>query len=1061
MNSPFAVHQNGQGMQKLAEICIRRPVFATMLGVALIVVGGYAYLKLGVDLFPKVSFPTITITTVLPGASPEEVETEITKKLEEAVNTIEGIDELRSVSAEGVSQVFVTFVLERPVDNAAADVRDRINRVLNTLPEDIEPPVIDKLDVDALPVLSMAVSGRRSLREITEIADKQIKQNIESLAGVGLVRFIGERKREIQIYLDPQKLRAFNLTVDQVRMGLASQNVEIPGGRIDQGARELTLRTLGRVARVEDFNNVILSDVGGAPIRVRDVGYVEDGIEEPRTVARLDGEQAVVLEVRKQSGTNTVQVVEGVKHRLKELEKALPGDFHVQLVRDQSTFIKGSFEAIQEHLLMGALLAALVVLVFMRDLRSTLISSIAIPTSIIATYALMWWMDLTLNNITMLALVLCVGVVIDDAIVVLENIYHFIEDKGLSPIEAAREGTRDVGMAVMATTFSLVIIFLPLAFMGSMVGRFMGGFGWTAAFAILVSMLVSFTLTPMLASRFLRKKTGQKSKESRLYVYIDRPYSAMLKWSMAHRKVIMMAAFLVSISTFWLFQWIGKDFIPTDDQSQIEVTMRLPEGTSLDQTDKLVQEVVSRMRSDLPVGVVDHVLTTAGGDQQQRVNRASIFFELVPIEQRSHSQVQLMEIARAWLGQHKDLHPAVQVPAAVSSGQSNADVLFVIRGPDLAKLREYSDRVVSFLKQTPGAVDVDTSLEEGKPEVRVTVDREKAGDMGVSVGAIASSLRTMVGGEVISSYRSGEDRYDVTLRVDKQSRDSAAEIAQLYVPSSKAGTVRLDNVVTFDEGTGPAQIDRYNRQRQVIITANVARGHAASRIMGALSNYVPSLAFAPGYDAGFSGRSRELGRAATAFVAAFVLSLVLMYMILAAQFESFIHPVTILLSLPLSIPFALISLLAMGQNFSIVYSSIGVLMLFGIVKKNSILQIDHINNLRRIHEVPRYEAILQACRDRMRPILMTTFALVAGMIPMAFGTGAGAGSRRSVAIMIIGGQMLCLLLTLLVTPVAYSLFDDLATSPLWGRLEGGVRSSLGWARRKAASAASSFLGLFK
>jgi HAE1 family hydrophobic/amphiphilic exporter-1 len=421
----------------------------------------------------------------------------------------------------------------------------------------------------------------------------------------------------------------------------------------------------------------------------------------------------------------------------------------------------------------------------------------------------------------------------------------------------------------------------------------------------------------------------------------------------------------------------------------------------------------------------------------------------------------VIAMARAWLSQYKELHPAVQVPAAVSSGQSNSDVVFVIRGPDLAKLREYSDRVMAFLKETPGAVDVDTSLEEGKPEVRVNVDREKAGDMGVSVGAIASSLRTMVGGEVISSYRSGEDRYDVTLRVDKQSRDSAAEIAQLYVPSSKAGTVRLDNVVTFDEGTGPAQIDRYNRQRQVIITANVAPGHAASRIMEALTGHIPSLGFAPGYDGGFSGRSRELGRAATAFVAAFVLSLVLMYMILAAQFESFIHPVTILLSLPLSIPFALISLLAMGQNFSIVYSSIGVLMLFGIVKKNSILQIDHINNLRRIHSVPRPEAILQACRDRMRPILMTTFALVAGMIPMAFGTGAGAGSRSSVAIMIIGGQMLCLLLTLLVTPVAYSLFDDMATSPLWGRLREGVRGSVEWARRKAASAMGSFLGLFK
>src|SRR5689334_9503184 len=507
-------------MQKLAEICIKRPVFATMIGVALIVVGLFAYLKLGVDLFPKVEFPVVTVTTALPGASPEEIETQITKRVEEAVNTIEGIDELRSVSAEGVSQVFITFVLERPADSAASDVRDRVNRILRDLPDDVDPPVIEKLDVDASPIMSIAVSGKRSLREITEVVDKRVKQSIESMAGVGQVHFIGDRKREIQVYLDPDKLRAYSLTVDQVRQGLASQNVEIPGGRIDQGAKELTLRTLGRVERVEEFNNIIIANLASAPVRVRDVGYIEDGVEEPRTIARLDSEQAVVLEIRKQSGTNTVEVVDSVKQRLQEIQKTLPTDFRVQIVRDQSIFIKGSFEAVQEHLIMGALFAALVVLIFIRDFRSTLISSIAIPTSIIATYALMLYLNLTLNNITMLALVLCVGIVIDDAIVVLENIFHFIEEEGMPPMEAAIAGTKDVGLAVMATTFSLVIIFLPLAFMTGIVGRFMSGFGWTCAFAITVSLFVSFTMTPMLASRFVKRKAGHKSKESRLYRYI-------------------------------------------------------------------------------------------------------------------------------------------------------------------------------------------------------------------------------------------------------------------------------------------------------------------------------------------------------------------------------------------------------------------------------------------------------------------------------------------------------------------------------------------------------------
>ncbi len=1047
-------------MQKLAEICIQRPVFATMLGLSLLVIGGFAYFRLGVDLFPRVDFPIVTVTTVLPGASPEEIETEVTKKIEEAVNTIEGIEELRSTSAEGVSQVFVTFVLERSADGAQ-DVRDRVNRILRDLPQDVEPPIIDKLDVDAAPVMALAVSGKKSLREITDIVDKQIKQNIESLYGVGQVRFIGNRKREIQIHLDPQKLRSYNLTVDQIRLSLAAQNVEIPGGRIDQGERELILRTLGRVERSEDFNDVILANIGSAPIRVRDVGYMEDGVEEPRTIARLDGEQAVVIEIRKQSGTNTVQIVDTVKTRLAEIEPNLPPDFRLQIVRDQSTFIKGSFEAVKEHLILGSLLAAFIVFIFMRDLRSTIISSLAIPTSIIATYALMWYMGFTLNNITMLALVLCVGIVIDDAIVILENTYHFMEENGLPALEAARAATKDVGLAVMATTFSLVIIFLPVAFMSSVSGRFMAGFGWTAAFAILVSLFVSFTLTPMLSARFLKHKPGKNSKESWLYRIIDRPYTAMLKWSLAHRGLVMLFAFMVMLSTGWLFQKIGKDFLPQDDQAQMEVSVRLAEGTSLEETDKVVQQISTRMQNDLPAGLIDHVLTTVGGDQQQRVNRASIFFELVPAKNRKLTQQQIMGIARNWLGQYKEYRPSVQIPSAIGNSNFNSDVMFVIRGPDLAKLREYSDKVMAILKETPGAVDIDTTLEEGKPEVRVEIDRDKAADLGVSVGAIGSSLRTMVGGQEVSSFRSGEDRYDVRLRVDKTYRDSMEAIAQLYVPSTKVGNVRLDSVVSFEQGKSPAQIDRYNRQRQVLIVSNVSQGYGASQVMENLVKRLPELKLEANYRWEFTGRAKEMGKAASAFMIAFLLSIVMMYMILAAQFESFIHPVTILLSLPLSVPFALISLLVTGMNYSIIYSSIGVLMLFGIVKKNSILQIDHTNNLRRHRGMPTYEAIIQASRDRMRPILMTTFAFVAGMIPTAFGTGPGSGSRRSVAVMIIGGQSLCLLLTLLVTPVAYSLFDGAANSKVWGRINGVVRGSLAWARQKAANATSSFLGLFR
>jgi hydrophobic/amphiphilic exporter-1 (mainly G- bacteria), HAE1 family len=1049
-------------MQKLAEICIRRPVFATMLIMALVVIGGFCYTRLGVDLFPKVDFPTVTVTTVLPGASPEEIETEITKKIEEAVNTISGIDELRSVSSEGISQVFVTFILERNGDDAAQDVRDRVGRIVGNLPREIDPPVIEKIDPDAQPVMSIAVAGERPAREITEIADKQIKQQIESLNGVGQVRFIGDRKREIQVWLNPDKLMSYNLTIDEVRQALAMQNIEIPGGRIDAGIQELTLRTLGRVKKVEEFNQIVLKVINGSPVRVSDVGSVEDGIEEPRSLARLNGKEAVVMEVRKQSGTNTVAVVDGVKSRLGEIQPLLPPDLKILVVRDQSTYIRNSFEAVQEHLILGGFFAALVVLVFIGNWRATIISAISIPTSIISTYTLMWMMGFTLNNMTMLALTLCVGIVIDDAVVVLENIFRFIEEKGVEPMLAARDATADIGLAVMATTLSLVIIFLPVAFMGGIVGRFMSSFGFTSAFAIMVSLLVSFTLTPMLCARFLKahavsdghqKKTA---KSSRFYSWIDRTYTAMLVWSMRHRVAMTLISLGTVLAIVPLFIVIGKDFIPQDDQSQFEVNVRAPEGTSLQGSTALVEQLEGDLKT-LPG--VEAILSTIGADSQQRVNYLSLFLQLAPIHKRKETQQELMMQARQRMARYsKDLRVAVQYPAAITGGGIvNADLLYTIRGPDLQKLTEYSEKIRQVIKAIPKVVDVDTSLELGKPEIRAHINRGKSADLGINVQTIAASLRTMVAGEEVSSFQEGDDRYEVRLRVTLEKRQSAETLSRLFIPTAHGGNVQLSNVVTLDEGVGPAQIERHSRQRQVTISANIEKGQSLSAVLEQIEPQVTNLDLGPAYRTGLQGRSRELGRAAAAFVVAFFLSFLFMYMILAAQFESFLHPITILLSLPMAIPFALLSLAAFGQTLN-VFSSLGILMLFGVVKKNSILQIDHMNNLRHDHGMPRYDAILQACRDRLRPILMTTFALVAGMLPMALGTGVGSGVRRSVAIIVIGGQMLCLLLTLLAIPVAYSLFDDLATSPAWGRIGSAWSTVTGRFRRRLAGAVSSLFG---
>ncbi|MBI4902526.1 MAG: efflux RND transporter permease subunit [Acidobacteria bacterium] len=1038
-------------MRRLAAICVHRPVFATMIVMMLMVLGVDGYRKLGVDLFPKVELPTVTVTTTLRGASPEEVESQVTKRIEEAVNTVSGIDELKSTSSEGVSLVMIQFVLEKDQDEAAQEVRDKISRVIGQLPKDADPPVTEKLATDATPVINIVVASNRDLRETTKIVDDRIKKNLESLNGVGQVRFVGDRQRQIQVILDGERLYAYNLNIDQIRQQLALQNVEVPGGNIDQGRREVSLRTLGRVERPQDFERIIVGSRAGQPVRVTDVGRVIDGFEEPRSLARLDGRPAVALEVRKQSGTNTLDVIKAIKARMNDLRPTLPHDLEITYTRDQSVFIQESFNAVQEHLILGSIFAALVVMVFIRDWRSTLIASVAIPTSIISTYTLINAMGFTLNNITMLALTLMVGIVIDDAIVVLENIFKFMEEKHMGPVQAAIEGTRDIGLAVMATTFSLVIIFLPIAFMGGIVGRFMSSFGYTAAFAILVSMLVSFTMTPMLCSRFLKQEPSEKgagSKDTFLFRWMASFYRVCLHWSMTHRWVIVILSVGIVISTGPLFMRIGKDFLSSDDQSEFEVSVKTPPGSSLEGSDAVFRELEKELRT-LPG--VRNLYTSIGSDMRKQVDRGSVLVELVPPKQRKESQAELIIKARAIAMRHRDLTTSVQ-PPAVFSGAVDRELMFFLQGPDLNTLNRYATEIRDRLAREGSTVDLESSYEAGKPEVRVLVNRDKAASLNVSVASIATALRTLVGGdEQATTYRENDDRYDVMLRVDKQFRSSQGSLNRLFVPSLSLGNVPVASVAALQDSTGPVQIERYNRQRQIMITGNVAKGRALSDVITLINSTVASMNLPPEYRTGYTGKSKELGRAGAAFAIALLLSILFMYMILAAQFESFIDPITILLSLPLSVPFALLALLFFRENYSIIYSSVGVLVLFGIVKKNSILQIDHIKNLRR-DGTPRMEAILHGCEDRLRPILLTTAALVAGMIPLAVGSGAGAGTRRTVAIVVIGGQTMALLLTLLVTPVAYSLFDDLANMRIFSRL-------FGLFRRPAAATTSLVLAL--
>jgi HAE1 family hydrophobic/amphiphilic exporter-1 len=1031
-------------MHKLAELCVKRPVFATMLIVALMVVGTFSFFTLGVDLFPKIDLPTVSVSVSNPGASAEEVETDITKRVEDSVNTISGIETLTSTSVEGASTVTIQFSLDKNGDVAAQEIRDKVNLIVNDLPDTAKAPVIQKFDPDATPIMQIALSSPRPLREVTEIADKKIKPQLENINGIGQIQLVGGLKREIRVWVDPDKMRAYNLAISDVANALRQQNMEMPAGNVNAGERELAVRTLGRLVDPAQFNEIAIAQRGSYVVKLRDIGYAEDSQEEPTTAARLNGEPAVSMVVSKQSGQNTVAAADALKKRIKQLEEVLPKDIHIQITNDQSIFIKAAVHSLEQHLVEGSILAAAIVFAFLANIRTTLISAVAIPTSIVSTFALMAAIGFDLNQITMLALTLMVGIVIDDAIIVLENIYRFMEEKGMSPYRAAIEGTKDIGLAVMATTLSLLAVFLPIGFMGGIVGRFMSSFGFTASFAIGVSLLVSFTLTPMLTSRFVKvipkhdpEKQGSKgSKDSRFFRFLDTHYTTMLEWSMAHRKSMVAISVAVVLSSVPLFMLVGKNFIPADDRSEFQANVRAPEGTSLAATVTITERIARDLRA-LPG--VTATLTSVGigsasfqGSSAGEANSASIYVKLVPRDDRKLTQDQLIAKAREILTHYpKDLRTSVG-QAASAAGGGQADVQFTLTGPDLDKLNTYSQALLAKLKQMPKVADADTSLVYGKPELRVEIDRQRAGDLGVRVNDIAQALNTMVAGQVVSSFPSNGEEYDVRLRADMQFRTSAEGLRQLTVFSTNTrGWVPLDQVVRIKSGDAPSSIGRLDRQRQVTLSAYVLPGGSQQKVISALNQLAAELHMDPGYRTELIGTSKELGNAAYYFILAIALTFIFMYIVLAAQFESFIHPFTILLTLPLAIPFGILSLLIFGQSVNVM-SGLGLLLLFGIVKKNAILQIDHTNSLRAAG-VDRYEAIIQANRDRLRPILMTTTALVAGMLPLVLSNGEGSASNRSIGVLVVGGQTLCLLLTLLAVPVFYSLFDDMKQLPMFRR----------------------------
>ena len=1008
----------------LADVCVRRPVFATMLVGALVVAGWFSYKSLTLELMPKVEMPVVTVTTTLPGAGPEEIEAQVTKIIEEAINTVSGIDELRSVTREGLSQVIVQFVLEKDLGIAAQEVRDKVGTVLADLPEDADPPIVEKFDIDATPIATITVSGFRGLKELTEIAENQVKEPLESVTGVGAIDVLGGRKREIHILVDPDRLKAYGLAIRTVAEALAKQNVEFPGGRITQESGETVLRTLGRVKSVREFEDIVVATNDGVPITLADIGRVEDGVEEPRSLSRYDGKNAVSLIIRKQSGSNTVAAVEAVEERLAEVRQLLPPGVEALVTRDQSDFVKASVHEVEQHLILGSLFASIIVYFFLGNLRSTLIAAIAIPVSIISTYTLLAAAGYSLNRVTLLALTLAVGIVIDDAIVVLENIYRYIEEKGMNAFEAARAATAEVGLAVSATTLSLVVIFIPVGFLKGIVGMWLSSFGFTMAFSIMVSLLVAFTLTPMLCSRFLPKHLdghAHSSRESRFYGLIDRSYTAMLKWSMRHRWAIVCLTLGVFVSTPFIAGLVRPSLMASDDRGEFEINIKTPPGYSLAQTDAVTRQIEEEIH---PLPGVNHLLTEIGSTVGESVTKSKIVVTLTHYSERTLHQSQVMDLAREKVQGFPNLRISVDQILPVSGGGiQNVDVSYNLRGPDLLTLQQYSEDLKTRVQNMPGLRDVDSTFEGGNPELQVHLNRRKSSDLGIEAADIASTLRIMIAGEKITTYREGDELYNVRLRLTPESRNRPEVIQRVAVPSASVGQVILSNVVDLIPGTGPVQIDRQDRQRQITITGNLAKDKALGDAIADIDAEVEEMGLPLGYTTGVTGMGKMFEEMMESFQIAFLLSIIGMYMVLAAQFESFLHPITIMLSLPLAVPFALLALYIAGQHLAL-FAILGMLLLFGIVKKNSILQIDHTINL-RAEGLPRDEAILRANKERLRPILMTTLALVAGMIPILIGQGPAAESHRGIAVVVIGGQSLCLLITLLVTPVAYSLFDDL------------------------------------
>lgn len=1019
---------------KLADVSIERPVFATMMILALLVLGLFSYMKLNIDQFPDVDFPYVTATTVLPGAGPEQIETDVTKKIEDAVNTIGGLDHIQSISQENVSIVIIQFKLEVDGKQAAQEVREKIAAIRANLPDDIEDPVIQRLDPASTPIYTVALSGSLGDRELTTFAKDVVKKRLENVPGVGRVDLIGGAEREIEVQVDAARLQAYNLSIQEVVQAIAAANVEVPAGNLIQGERQILLRTTGKYTQVADFDKVIVASPGGKPIYLAELAKVVDGVKERTSLSRVDGKTAVVLSILKQSGSNTVRVADAITAQIGAIQQDLPAHVQLATVRDNSTFIRDSVHDVLFDIIYGGLLAVIVVYLFLANHRPTLISAIALPTSIIASFIIMFALKFTLNTLTLLALSLAVGLLIDDAIVVIENIYRHLM-KGESAMEAARKATGEIGLAVMATTFTIVAVFIPVAFMPGIAGRFFYQFGITVSAAVLVSLFVAFTLTPMLSSRWLREEDEELTNEGSLlrrglywfnhfFEVLSNRYKKAIEWSLHHRKSMVFGALATFFLSLFLIRFLATAFMPSFDMSQMTVTVDAAPGSSLEQTGRICSQIETGLHRRPEVTMV---LTTIGAGTDP-VTKASVFAKLVKKNQRDKGVEQIIGELRSEL----QTIPGAKIGFTVQQGMggNQKPVILSVRGENLNLLKKLADQVERIVRATPGAVDVENSLETYKPEVRIRIDRDKAADLSANVALIAATARAMVDGYVASTYQEGDEQFDVRVRLNKQDRTSMENVGDLLIKSGKdLGNgqrlmVPVRNVAEIQPASGPSKINRYDRQREIRVDANTY-SKTLGQVLGGVQQQTGKIKVPSGYAIGVVGQGQMQSETFANMLMALALAIIFVYIVLAAQFESFIHPFSIMLALPMSLIGAVLALLAWGSSLSMM-SMIGIIMLMGLVTKNGILLVDYANQLRR-QGLARTQALIQAGAIRLRPILMTTFAMIFGMIPVAFALGEGSEFRAPMGQAVIGGLITSTLLTLFIVPVVYSILDDLGS----------------------------------